>query len=202
MVGLLAPGSSGRGGGGHSRGPDDHPARSGTRQAPCPDCGSLSARIHGGYQRRLADSAVAGRRTVVDLLVRRFRCLTVACVRKTFVEQVAGLTERYARPRMRFPHCGTAARRGGHRVGASTIGRILRSAGLGPAPRRSPGGGPTWRAFLRAWASGLLAADFFQCAMRRLARIPGSAGRNSEGGSWVRWLTLIRNGDGDQSMPG
>jgi hypothetical protein len=72
-------------------------ARSGTRQAPCPGCGSLSGRIHGGYQRRLADAAVAGRRTVVDLLVRRFVCPAAACMRKTFVEQVAGLTERYAR---------------------------------------------------------------------------------------------------------
>jgi transposase len=72
-------------------------ARSGTRQALCPSCGSLSDRIHGGYQRRLADSAVAGRRTVVDLLVRRFLCSAAVCVRKTFVEQVAGLTDRYAR---------------------------------------------------------------------------------------------------------
>ena len=32
--------------------------------------------------------------------------------------------------------------------------------------------------------------------------IPGIAGRNPGGGSWLRWLTWTRKGKGDKSMPG
>jgi len=46
----------------------------------------------------------------------------------------------------------------GHRVGVSTIRRILRSSGVPPAPRRD---GPTWSEFLRSQADVILACDFF-----------------------------------------
>jgi transposase InsO family protein len=46
----------------------------------------------------------------------------------------------------------------GVHLAASTIARIIKDHGLGPAPRRS---GPKWRAFLRAEASHIVATDFF-----------------------------------------
>ena len=46
----------------------------------------------------------------------------------------------------------------GVHLAASTIARIMKHHGLGPAPRRS---GPTWREFLRTQASGVVATDFF-----------------------------------------
>jgi transposase len=55
----------------------------------------------------------------------------------------------------------------GVRLSASSICRVLRRHGLGPAPRR----GPTWSEFLRAQATSILATDFFTVDTVRLKRL-------------------------------
>jgi hypothetical protein len=53
--------------------------------------------VHSRYVRHVADEAVGGRPVVIDLSVRRLYCENPACPKTTFVEQIAGLTERYQR---------------------------------------------------------------------------------------------------------
>ncbi|MEU6230653.1 transposase family protein [Streptomyces sp. NPDC047042] len=72
-------------------------ARTGAEHAACPACGTLSSRVHSRYVRQLADSAVGGRRVLIELQVSRFRCGERACPQATFAEQVAGLTFRHGR---------------------------------------------------------------------------------------------------------
>jgi putative transposase len=53
-------------------------------------------------------------------------------------------------------------------VAPSTVWDILRAAGIDPAPRRA---GPTWRQFLHAQASGILAVDFLHVDTVLLRRL-------------------------------
>ncbi|QSB17552.1 ISL3 family transposase [Natronosporangium hydrolyticum] len=66
-------------------------------KAECPGCRVTSGRVHSRYQRRLVDSAIGGREVLVTLRVRRFFCDHPDCEKKTFVEQVQGLTSRHGR---------------------------------------------------------------------------------------------------------
>ncbi|MEU3458297.1 ISL3 family transposase [Micromonospora sp. NPDC006766] len=72
-------------------------ARSRTRRGRCPRCSRTSGRAHGRYRRRLADAALGGRAVVIDLLVRRFKCVSKSCPAVTFAEQVPGLTHPHGR---------------------------------------------------------------------------------------------------------
>ena len=63
----------------------------------CPDCGRGSARVHSRYDRMLADVAAGGRPVLIGLSVRRLFCDSPGCARRTFAEQVEGLTVRYQR---------------------------------------------------------------------------------------------------------
>ncbi|MGH3280583.1 MAG: hypothetical protein ACRDNW_15785 [Trebonia sp.] len=56
----------------------------------------------------------------------------------------------------------------GHKVVPSTVWRILKDAGIDPAPRQS---GQSWRAFLEAQAKTILATDFFHVDTVLLRRL-------------------------------
>ena len=56
----------------------------------------------------------------------------------------------------------------GYQIGASTVWKVLNTAGIDPAPRRA---GPTWTQFLRAQAQTILACDLFHLDTLTLHRL-------------------------------
>jgi hypothetical protein len=56
----------------------------------------------------------------------------------------------------------------GYQIGASTVWKVLNTAGIDPAPLRA---GPTWAQFLRAQAHGIIACDLFHLDTITLHRL-------------------------------
>ncbi|MBO0653793.1 transposase [Streptomyces triculaminicus] len=116
------------------------------RPGRCPDCRRRASRVHSSYQRRLSERPVGSQRVVVRLRVRRYFCRN--CSRKTFAEQIDGLTERYRRSSIGLKGWlrSIAAELGG-RAGERLCRRLRLAAGrtrlldlleAPPVPERSP----------------------------------------------------------------
>jgi hypothetical protein len=124
-------------------------ARTTAAGAACPGCGRWSIRMQGSCLRFPGDLPTAGKRIVLSLRVRRFTCVESSCPRRTFAEQVPGLTRRYGGRKLRFrlASVGLAGRTGaqmadafGAPVSRNALLRLI--ASLPDPPAATPRG---WR---------------------------------------------------------
>ena len=105
-----------------------------------------------GVAPNAAALARPARRPPLDLPARRPGRPPTATPIRALVLRMARENPRWGYRRIRGELVGL-----GHPIAASTVWKILKDAGLDPAPRRA---GPTWRQFLSAQAHAILAVDF------------------------------------------
>jgi transposase len=114
-------------------------------QASCPRCATAAVRVHSRYRRQVADAPISGAPVMIELGVRRFFCDHLDCPKRTFAEQIPGLTSRYARRSLGLGRmlaavglalAGRAGARLGARLGLLTCrSTLLRMIRLLPDPQ-------------------------------------------------------------------
>jgi transposase InsO family protein len=105
-----------------------------------------------------------------ELVARRWTYRHTGQGQRGLAPEVVDLVVRMARenPRWGYLRIVGECRKLGVRVSATSVRRILRRHKLEPAPRRT---GPSWTAFLRAQAGGMLACDFLTVETVGLTRL-------------------------------
>jgi putative transposase len=124
----------------------------------------LAVRAYGLGRRRLREIAtIATPDTLLrwhrQLIARKWTYATRGACRRGVLAEIRRLTVRMAaeNPTWGYTRIQGALKNLGHRVGRSTIARILKANGLPPVPKR-----PTsWQTFLRAHWGAIAGADFF-----------------------------------------
>ena len=137
------------------------------------------------------DPPIGGREATIELTVRRFFCDNAACARKTFVEQVTGLTSRYGRrtaPAHRLVSGGVRAGRPGRRalLGPArhpdrrmTLMRLIRAL---PEPSRHADGARRRRLRATPWhVYGTVLIDMHHPPPDRPAARPRAGDRSPPG---------------------
>ena len=117
------------------------------RDAPCPRCGQVSARVQSRYRRTLADLAAFGVPVRLELRVRRFACHPADCTCAIFAERLPDLAAPYARRTARLTRVlmqvglglgGAAGARLlpvlGLTASADTVLRVVHRAAVPPSP--------------------------------------------------------------------
>lgn len=99
--------------------------------APCPTCGATTASIHDRYVRRPLDLPWRGHVVRLVLTVRRFRCLTRACPRRTFTEPFG---PQLARRGQRTAEADTLLVSLAWTAGGEGGARLARAAGVPTSP--------------------------------------------------------------------
>src|SRR5260370_42451386 len=83
-------------------------ARTRDEPAPCPDCGTQTARVHGYYDRPAADVPVDAGRVIAKRQALRPRCPALGCRRRPRRQQVPAVPARHQRAPSRPPGPGRA----------------------------------------------------------------------------------------------